>query len=370
MDVRPIGAVQVGFAFLQLAYRARRGSRRIRGLGEQLDPGRNGVVAGAAVVVDRDGGEHHGDGGRCGGGTGQPHGIEIRAQDIEYVLGEHDPAAGRDVGGRCHDQRTVAAVEVAEGRTVEQDLVVIVGGQFGTAPARRHQVSPVARIEGAREKFALDVALEEALLVVVEQLVAVEAVGERGEAAARHAGDDVDGVKQANLGAVRCNDLGAPQELQNAVGERGGSRAAARKGEDDEVFLALEVLLARLKRVTGIRVGMRNRRVDRTGGATAKKEQRSENRGQGLARPLHGAGVQEGEAIASRSIASHPENRTTPPVSLIGSCFLGTGRAPELCCRPADRPRLRFRPAPRPQHFTAARRRALTSGTRHPASGR
>ena len=52
--------------------------------------------------------------------------------------------------------------------------------------------APVSRTEGAGDDLALHVALQEALLVVVEQLVAVEAVGQRGEAAARHAGDDVD----------------------------------------------------------------------------------------------------------------------------------------------------------------------------------
>ena len=63
------------------------------------------------------------------------HGVEIRAQQVEDALVEGDAAAGRDVGGRRHDERAVAAVEVAEGRAVEQDLVVQLRREFGAAPA-------------------------------------------------------------------------------------------------------------------------------------------------------------------------------------------------------------------------------------------
>ena len=155
------------------------------------------AVAGAAIVLDRDGREHHRHGRRGRGGAGQRHGIEVRADDVERALVEDEARAGRDVGGRRQDHRALAAVEIAEGGAVEQDFVVQLGRQFGTAPALRRQVSPVARTEGAGDELALDVALQEALLVVVEQLVAVEAVGQRGEAAARHAGDDVDWIEQA-----------------------------------------------------------------------------------------------------------------------------------------------------------------------------
>jgi len=71
----------------------------------------------------------------------------------------------------------------------------------------------------------------EALFVIVEQLVSVEAVGERREASARHAGDDADKVEQACLIALRIFDFGIPQELEDAVREGGRARASARKGE-------------------------------------------------------------------------------------------------------------------------------------------
>ncbi len=75
------------------------------------------------------------------------------------------------------------------------------------------------------------------MFVVGEHLVAVKAIGQCSEAAPRHAGDDIDGVDQANPGPVRCDDLVIPEELQNSVGERGRAGAAAGEGEDDEVFL-------------------------------------------------------------------------------------------------------------------------------------
>ena len=172
----------------------------------------------------------------------------------------------------------VAAVEIAEGGAVEEDFVVQLGRQFGAAPARRRQPSPVRRAEGARDDLALHVAFQEALLVLGEQLLAVEAIGQRGEAAAGHAGDDVDLVEQAHPVALRSDDLGSPKELQHAVGKRGGARAAAREGEDDQIALVLEIHLARLETIALARIGLRDRRVDRAGGATAEQEQHGERR--------------------------------------------------------------------------------------------
>ena len=187
----------------------------------------------------RDRREHDRHGRRRRGGAGQRHGIEIRADEVESALVEDETGAGRDVGGRRQDQRARAAVEIAEGRAVEQDFVVQLGRQFGTAPGRRPQLSPVSRIESARDDLALHVALQEALLVVGEQLVAVKAIGQRGETAARHAGDDVDFVEQPDLVALRSDDLGASQEFQHAIRKCGSARAAAREGEDDQVVLVL-----------------------------------------------------------------------------------------------------------------------------------
>ena len=96
--------------------------------------------------------------------------------------------------------------------------------------------------------------------------------------AARYAGNDIDCIEQARLVPFGATDLGAPEKLQNAIRKRSSSCAAAREGKDDEVVLALEVLLAILKRVPAINVDLCDRRVDRTRGATAQQKQRDKHR--------------------------------------------------------------------------------------------
>src|ERR1022692_3424357 len=155
---------------------------------------------------------------------------------------------------------------------MEQDLVVKLGRQFGTAPTRRPQGCPVSRVEQTGDQLSLQVTLQKFLLVVCEQLVAVQAVGEGGEASARHAGDDVDLVEQARSVAPRSNDLGAPQKLKDSVRECGGARPAARKRKDDQVVLVLEMRFTRLIPVPSVRVGLGDRRIDRAGGATSQQK--------------------------------------------------------------------------------------------------
>jgi hypothetical protein len=83
-----------------------------------------------------------------------------------------------------HDPRPVA-LQVVERRAVEQNLVVHVCGQLGTAPTSGTERGPANRIEGPPNKLALHVALEEARFVDVEKLVAVQAERQRGKAPAR-----------------------------------------------------------------------------------------------------------------------------------------------------------------------------------------
>ena len=255
-------------------------------------------VAVAGVVLDGDGREHHRHRRRGRGGTRQRNRIEVRADDVERALVEDEARARRDVRGRRQDHRALAAIEIAERGAVEQDFVVQLRRQLGPAPALRRQVSPVARTEGAGDELALHVALQEPLLVVIEELVAVQAVGQRREAAARNAGDDIDGIEQAKLGAVRRRDLGAPEELQHAIGERRRARPSARKSEDDQILLAVPALgLARLEAIAGSRVGLRDRRVHRPAGASAEQRQEKQHRQRGgefHGRQLHRIGVMPG----------------------------------------------------------------------------
>jgi hypothetical protein len=71
--------------------------------------------------------------------------------------------------------------------------------------------------------------------------------------------------------AVRSDDLGTPKELEDAVRKGGSARAAAREGEDDQVFLVPDMRLARFEAVTAARVGLRQRRIDRAAGTTAEQ---------------------------------------------------------------------------------------------------
>jgi hypothetical protein len=153
---------------------------------------------------------------------------------LSKVTGENTTGTADDeararahVGRRRDDHRSVAALQVGERRAVEQDLVVEVRRQLGATPARGHQRSPVRRGGDAPEQFPLDVALQEAPFVLVEQLVAVQPVGQRGEAAAGNAGDDTHFVESADLPPPGRVDLDLAQRLEHAVRERGGARAAA-----------------------------------------------------------------------------------------------------------------------------------------------
>ncbi len=270
-------AVAEGLLGPERADRPGGGPRRVVGVEERLQECWRDRVAGAAVVVERDRREHDGHRRRRRRGARQVDGVEVRADDVEDALVEDEARAGRDVGGRRHDERALAAVEITERRVVEQDLVVQLGRELGAAPGRSAELAPVGRAERAGDDLALHVALQEALLVIDEQLVAVEAVGQRGEAAARYAGDDVDFVEQAGLVAFRPDDLGVAQELEDAVRKGGGARAAAREREDDQVLLVLVRCLARLEAVAGPHVGLRDRRIDRTGGRGAAAEQQHQH---------------------------------------------------------------------------------------------
>src|SRR5205823_14664537 len=96
-------------------------------------------------------------------------------------------------------------------------------------------------------------------------------------AAARHASDDVNFVEQTDFVALRSDDFSAPKKFQDAIRECCGTRATARKCEDDQVFLVPEILLARLIPISGARFGLGDLRIDRTGGAAAQHEQQGEH---------------------------------------------------------------------------------------------
>ena len=214
-------------------------------------------------------------------------GVRVRADDVEDALVEDEARAGRDVGGRRHDERALAAVEIAEGRVVEQDLVVQLGRELGAAPGGAAQLAPVGRAERAGDDLALHVALQEALLVVGEQLVAVEAVGKRGEAAARYAGDDVD-LRRAS--GPCCPSVRRPRYRAGTRGRRTKRRRRAcrrprRRGRPGSPCPCRR--LARLETVAGPRVGLRDRRIDRAGGGGTAAEQQHQHHQERHAQSSH-----------------------------------------------------------------------------------
>ena len=272
VQVRAVRAVLEGFQLLHPLQRAPRRARPRVVVAHRLRPAGQLPAARPAVVVERDRRQHERHRGRRGGGARQRHRVHVGAEEVEVGLREREPGAGGDVGRRGDDQRPVAAVEVAERRAAEQVLVVHLGGHLGPAPAFGPQRRPVLRAQEPGQQLALHVALEEPLLVDVEQLVAVQAVRERGEAAARHAGDHVDFVQQAHLHALRIDDLGAPQLLEHAVRERRRAGPASRERQDDEVLLVVVAELPRLEAVAAVAVDFRDGRVDRARGAAGEHD--------------------------------------------------------------------------------------------------
>jgi hypothetical protein len=195
------------------------------------------------------------------------------------------------VKGGGHDQRAVAAVEIAEGCPVEENLVVHLGRHFRPSPAIGPQRAPVFRAQEPRQQVALDIALQKPPLIFIEQLVAVQSIGERGEAAAGHAGDHVDLVQQPHLLSLARHQLRTPQLLEHAIGEGGGARAASGKGEDDEVLLVVVIELARCKPITAVPVDFGDGRIDRTAGATGQQQQHGKKRQQQNAGEFHGRDI-------------------------------------------------------------------------------
>ncbi len=108
------------------------------------------IPAGAAVVVERHRRQHDRNRGGRGRRARQANLVQVRAEQVEVVLEEREPRAGRDVGpGRDRD-RPGLVEKIAEGRALEQDLVVVLRGEFRTPGATTDELPPVERIEGAR----------------------------------------------------------------------------------------------------------------------------------------------------------------------------------------------------------------------------
>src|SRR5262249_56180041 len=96
-------------------------------------------------------------------------------QRSEVFVEDRARRPGRDVGtGRDRDRNAGLVEEVAERRALEQDLVVVVRRELRAPGAAADELPPVEGVQPACEQRALDVALEEPLLVLGEQPLAVD----------------------------------------------------------------------------------------------------------------------------------------------------------------------------------------------------
>ena len=254
VDEMKIGALLAIFVVPKLLQVLNRAGGRARHVGRSLEAREERrllVTAGAGVVVDRHRRQHDRHARRRCRRARQPDGAQVRAQDVEHLLREVEPCAGAQVGRRRDDHRPRAALQIGERCAIEQDLVIEIRGELGAAPVRRAQRPPVNGIQGPADQLALNIALEKALLVFAEQPVAIQAVGQRGEAATGNPGDDIDRVEQPLSLAVAPDHLGVSQRFEDPVRERGGARSAARERQDDDVLLVARILLPGLE--SGIR---------------------------------------------------------------------------------------------------------------------
>ena len=180
MEERVFGGIVELPQFLEPLQDAAGRPRRGGGFGEAPQPVRFLVPARAAIVVDRQRREHDRHRRRGRGGAGELERFEIRAHHVEILLREDHPRTGRQLRRPHGDRRHPLVIQVRERRAMEQDLVVELRRHLGHAPAFGHQRAPVQRVQGAMDQLALHVAREEAILVLIEQLVAIQPVRERG----------------------------------------------------------------------------------------------------------------------------------------------------------------------------------------------
>ena len=190
------------------------------------------------------------------------------------VLQEGEAGAGLQVRGIDHDQRAVAAQQVAESRALEDRGVVQRcrrrGAAFGGEPAQR--------VEDALHDVAGQVAAQEPGFEIAEGVLAMQAVIGRGETAAGHRADRIDFVQQATP-AVRA-DAGVAQFLQHPVGQRRGARPATGERQHQGDVVAAAVLDRSIHRITrrGCRARAERPVLDAGEGRAADQQRQQQQR--------------------------------------------------------------------------------------------
>ena len=173
-----------------------------------------------------------GERGRGGHRIGEPQITQIGANQVELVLGEGEHIAAGHVGRVQNDVRAA----VAPG-TLDRDQVpigpmsknVLVEVVVQNVDAR---IKKLERIGQCPRNQRVHYIAEEKILLEVVQPVDTGQREIRGcDAAARDRRDDVDLAGERHP-AGRARHLGGCERAQGAVGQRGGSRSAAREAHD------------------------------------------------------------------------------------------------------------------------------------------
>src|SRR5262249_35135500 len=110
------------------------------------------------------------------------------------------------------------------------------------------------------------------LFVLVEELVAVEAEGKRGEAPAGNPGDDIDLIESAQLAVAAGGELHVAESLQRTVGKSGRTRAAAGERKYDEILATSRIVGWALEAVLRRGIVVLDGRVDRARRAPGKNQ--------------------------------------------------------------------------------------------------
>src|SRR4030095_14617328 len=223
----------IGERFELLLAHARASQLRSIGVGERrIDLYAKVEPARSRIVVERERRKHDRHSRRGRGCARKPHTSEVGAQDVERILIEGEARIGADLRRADARERTARLFrKVRERRALEQNLVVIVRSELGASVGGTCQRWAVKRGRNTSDKFALYVPLEEALVVVREQCVAVKRERERREGAAGNSGNQLHLVEQ-RVSRTGAGNGSAAELLQYAIGERGGARPAARHRND------------------------------------------------------------------------------------------------------------------------------------------
>ena len=133
---------------------------------------------------------------RCGDCACYRKGLEIRAQDVKELLGEHKRGAVIEVRGGDPEERTAARYQILEPSAMEHRFVVVAVHVVVCADVRIDGPSPVPgrKVDGL--DFAIGVRVKDIGFVTAESGIAVKAVIGRGKAPARDARDCVEAAQQ------------------------------------------------------------------------------------------------------------------------------------------------------------------------------